>query len=199
MFPPSFPSSVPCSGLPFPPRGPFGPVPPLHRYFERLRLPAARPASLRFLRLAVTSVAPLFAPAGAERAVREPGRLRVARPFTAGEGRISQVPGGPPVRALRPQTPAGPRRLAWRRSDAASAPDEGAGSREEFVSRLNHAAHALPVYASQPGLPPHHATLGSRLVASLCRAGFVLLGPTEGFGQLHDVLLLQALPGAPPG
>ena len=197
MFPPSFPSPVPCSGLPFPPRGPFGPVPPLHRYFERLRLPAALPASLRFLRSAVTGVAPLFAPTGAERALREPGRLRVAHPLTAGDGRISQVPGGPPVRALRSQTPAGPRRLAWRRSGAAGATSEDAGSHEIFVSRLDRAAPTLPVYASQPGSPPHHATLGSRLVASLCRAGFVLLGPTEGFGQLHDFLLLQASPGAP--
>jgi len=68
-----------------------------------------------------------------------------------------------------------------------------------FVSRLHHAAPALPVYASQPGSPPHHATLGSRPVASLCRAGFVLLGPTEGFAQLHGFLPLQAWPGAPTG
>jgi hypothetical protein len=30
-----------------------------------------------------------------------------------------------------------------------------------FVSGLNHAASTLPVYASQSGLPPNHATLGS--------------------------------------
>ena len=30
-----------------------------------------------------------------------------------------------------------------------------------FVSRLYHTARALPVYASQPGSPPDHATLGT--------------------------------------
>src|SRR6266540_1021416 len=69
----------------------------------------------------------------------------------------------------------------------------------KFVSSLQRAAPALPVYASRAGSPPHHARFGSRLVASLCRAGFVLLGPTEGFSQLHDILLLQASPGAPSG
>jgi hypothetical protein len=30
-----------------------------------------------------------------------------------------------------------------------------------LISGLNHSAYTLPVYASQRGLPRHHATLGS--------------------------------------
>ncbi len=40
-----------------------------------------------------------------------------------------------------------------------------------LLSGLIHAACSLPVYASQLGSPRNHATLGSRQVASLCRAG----------------------------
>ena len=36
---------------------------------------------------------------------------------------------------------------------------------------FEYAACSLPVYASQPGSPRNHATLGSRPVASLCRTG----------------------------
>src|SRR5262245_23331166 len=35
-----FPSNGSCDGVSFPPRGPFGVVPPIHRYYEALRLPA---------------------------------------------------------------------------------------------------------------------------------------------------------------
>ena len=50
-----------------------------------------------------------------------------------------------------------------------------------LLSGLIHAACSLPVYASQLGLPRYHATLGSRLVANLCRAG---LSPA---GSLREV------------
>jgi hypothetical protein len=50
---PSFPLTVPCPGVPFAPRGPSAVVPPLHRYYGALRLPAAplsltRACDLRF-------------------------------------------------------------------------------------------------------------------------------------------------------
>ena len=41
-----------------------GLVPPLPRYYEVLRLPAAHFAALRFLRLAIPSLRPLFVPPG---------------------------------------------------------------------------------------------------------------------------------------
>jgi hypothetical protein len=49
----SFSPQVPCPGTTFPPPGPMGLVPRLHRYYWVLRLQHALPASLRFLRLAV--------------------------------------------------------------------------------------------------------------------------------------------------
>src|SRR5208337_3550421 len=47
-----------------PSTGSLGLVPPLQRYYEVLRLPAAHFAALRFLRLAIPSLRPLFVPPG---------------------------------------------------------------------------------------------------------------------------------------
>src|SRR5271157_1645618 len=47
---------------PLPLTGSLGLVPPLQRYYEVLRLPAAHFAALRFLRLAIPSLRPLFVP-----------------------------------------------------------------------------------------------------------------------------------------
>src|SRR6266851_7190362 len=48
-----FPSNVPASRCSLPSTGSLGLVPPLRQYCKALRLPAAPPASLRFLRFAV--------------------------------------------------------------------------------------------------------------------------------------------------
>ena len=47
-----------------PSTGSLGLVPPLQRYYEVLRLPDAHFAALRFLRLAIPSLRPLFVPPG---------------------------------------------------------------------------------------------------------------------------------------
>ena len=49
---------------PLPSTGSLGLVPPLPRYYEVLRLPAAHFAALRCLRLAIPSLRPLFVPPG---------------------------------------------------------------------------------------------------------------------------------------
>ena len=49
---------------PLPSTGSLGLVPPLQRYYEVLRLPAAHFAALRFLRLAIPSLRPWFVPPG---------------------------------------------------------------------------------------------------------------------------------------
>src|SRR5271157_5323448 len=49
---------------PLPLTGSLGLVPPLQRYYEMLRLPAAHFAALRFLRWAIPSLRPLFVPPG---------------------------------------------------------------------------------------------------------------------------------------
>jgi hypothetical protein len=181
-FPPSFPSSVPYLGLPFPPRGPVGTVPPLRRYYERLRLPGFHPASLRFPSLGGSQRRSVVRSRG--------GRARRPRAWAStgcptvhrwrsqdlsgswgslcalaalsdpGPTSAPRAGGAPVLPACRPMTPA---------------------PTSHSISRLDHAARALPVYASQPGSPPDHATLGSRLVASLCRAGFVLPGSIRRF------------------
>src|SRR5260370_42347387 len=51
-----FPSNVPVFRCSLPSMGSLGLVPPLLRYCEALRLPAAPPALLRFLRSAVPSL-----------------------------------------------------------------------------------------------------------------------------------------------
>src|SRR5690349_7743706 len=53
MSPPSFPPNVPVFRCSLPSTGSLGLVPPLSRYYEALRIPAAPPASLRFLRSTV--------------------------------------------------------------------------------------------------------------------------------------------------
>ena len=56
MSRPSFPLTVPCPGAPFAPRGPFGSVPPLPRYYGALRLPVAPALASLALRSAVPSI-----------------------------------------------------------------------------------------------------------------------------------------------
>jgi len=81
--------------------------------------------------------------------------------------------------------------------------ENNVGSTHSFISGLNHAACWTPVYASQLGSPPHHATLGSGGWLILTGSGL----PPAGFQQevsilsvilSSDIPLLQALPGALP-
>ena len=81
--------------LPF--TGSLGSVPPLRRYYGALRLPAARFATLRFLRWAIPAWRPWFVPIGSGRgAVDHPGVVHPVLPpaVGSGNGRVSQVPGG---------------------------------------------------------------------------------------------------------
>ena len=59
-----------------------------------------------------------------------------------------------------------------RRADAVPAVDKSEDSHEQ-LSRLNHTAWALAVYASQGGSPLQPRQTRFRLLAKLCRAGFV--------------------------
>src|SRR5271157_2618375 len=69
---------------PLPSTGSLGLVPPLPRYYEVLRLPAAHFAALRFLRLAIPSLRPWFVPS-------DPGVTRQA------EWTMSELPGAAPA------------------------------------------------------------------------------------------------------
>ncbi len=57
--------------------------------------------------------------------------------------------------------------------------DVGQGNLD--LTRLNHAAHMLAVYASQRRLPETPRKTRFQLVASLCWAGFHPPGPNERF------------------
>jgi hypothetical protein len=74
---PGVPGICPSGGLMarrlLPSTGSLGSVPPLQRYYSTLRLPSARPAALRCLRLAVSRSHPRFAPPAAGCAGRGPG------------------------------------------------------------------------------------------------------------------------------
>jgi hypothetical protein len=77
--------------------GSFGQVPPLHRYYGTLRLPAVPLAALRCLRLAIPSCRPVFVPVGLGRGPRIILELvsRVSGRPCDGNGRVSQVPERP--------------------------------------------------------------------------------------------------------
>jgi hypothetical protein len=77
-------------------RVPIGTVPRFHGYYEVLRLPAALSASLRFLRLTVTTAAPVFAPVQPDAGHRAWSfGCGSSAPHVSGDGRVSQVPGEP--------------------------------------------------------------------------------------------------------
>src|SRR5690242_18241135 len=83
---------------PLPSPGSLGTVPPARRYYEALRLPAARFAVLRFLRLAIPSLRPLSSPTAPDAGPRIIPELvsRYLPPGPCdGNGRVSQVPGEP--------------------------------------------------------------------------------------------------------
>src|SRR4051812_36343556 len=92
-----FPSNGPLKRRPLPSAGSFGRVPPPPRYYGALRIPAARLAALRCLRLAIPSFRPVFVPVGLGRGPRINLELvsRVSNRHCDGNGRVSQVPERP--------------------------------------------------------------------------------------------------------
>ena len=62
-----------------------------------------------------------------------------------------------------------------------------------MLSRLNHAACTLSVYASQPGSPPDHATLDSGWWPALTGQDSHLLGRIEGFRHVCPFTWLPLL------
>ena len=167
-----------------------------------LRLPAAPPAALRCLRLAVPRVGSLFAPRRGEPACLGPGLGHpVARPeFSRGDDRASQVPGHPPCTHAPLSDPGGISVPGHSRHfDAAFRYCDDVGFHAYQLSGLYHAACALPVYASQRRLPERHATLGSGWWPAFAGRGWLPAGMLRGFQSsllVHLIPPLQALPGA---
>ena len=157
------------------PAGSFGQVPPPQRYYGTLRLPAAHLAALRFLRLAIPSFVPCSSPPTRDRAVDQPG---VGKPGLQagshdGDGRVSQVPERPSCPCACSWTPVGPK----------YASHCGALARPPLVSttvapasrrfRGSIARHWDSLSTLRNGGRPPPRKTRFRLLAKLCRAGFV--------------------------
>ena len=107
-------------------------------------------------------------------------------PFPAvcrrGVDRISQVPGGPHVNMPCSPTPVGPFAPGQiKRAGAAFRDSYCVGPHNYMLSRLNHTAYSLAVYASQRRLPERHARLASGCWPALPGGVGYPLGPNERF------------------
>ena len=190
----------------FPRRGPGGPRPvrspgtpgfPHAGTVGALRLPAARPAALGCLRLAVPSSRPPGSLlAGPGRGAGEAwAALRFGRPAPMlsgcdGGGGTSHVPGGPGCPFAPFSDPGGPacvRPLATPRRGPRG--KERRGRIATGLSGLNGEASGLAVYASPGRSPAADARLASgRWSGSAGRASHPQ-GPGEGFRTAHAVVL----------
>ena len=152
---------------PLPLTGFLGLVPPLQRYSEVLRLPAAHFAALRFLRLAIPSLRPWFVPPAPD---AEPW---INRELVGGiSSRLARWKRqGLPSSRRNPcdhspysSDPGVTRQAEWTMSElpgAAPATDNDEGSPRVLISGLNRTAFDLAVYASQGWSPTRHARLAS--------------------------------------
>ena len=103
-----------------------------------------------------------------------------------GDDRASQVPGGPQCLHALLFDPGGT--LTPLLAHARMLPSAGstASTPATILSRLNHTAYRPPVYASQPGLPQNHATLGSGCQHALPGRTDYLPGPNKEFQRHLD-------------
>src|ERR1700694_4841820 len=179
-----FPSNVPAFRCLLPSTGSLGLVPPLLRYYQALRLPAALPR--RFV-----AFAPRYRRCALGFALRAQGAaltgqgLFTGLPTTGsfdGNDRTSQVPGGPLYERALLSDPGGTSALGhYRASMLPSAQRTASAPTTMLISGLNHTARPFAVYASQSGLLHRHARLASGWLANLSgRTGYPL-GPTERF------------------
>ena len=110
--------------------------------------------------------------------------------------RLCPLPGSWATLAYMPRssTPADPRPQALTGPAMWSSAKLTTSTPHGTLSRLNHAACTLSVYASQPGSPPDHATLDSGRWPALTGQGFHLLGRVEGFRHVYPSTWLSPSP-----
>ena len=156
--------------------GSLGMVPPLQRYYETLRLPDTRLDPFEFLHEPIPSCRPWFAPLGCR--FRSPIRI-----YDGNVG-VSQVPWNPWWSLSVFFDPGRIRQAEWTMSelpDTAPACVHDEGSRRLVLTGLNHTTFDLAVYASQDGLPHHHARLASGCWSSFARRDSYPQGFSERF------------------
>jgi len=194
-----FQASSPQRGVPFSPRGPGGPVPPLRRYYGTLRLPSAPLAALRCLRLAIPPPRRIFAPGDRRRAVEGIGELMFRTP----EPELSVETDGSP---RFPETP----RVLWPCSPTPARPSTpgpfGVSAWSPLLTRARTPAmifrgsiarpgHSLSTLRSEGRPSPRKTRF--RLPARLCRAGFVHpQGSDERFPSFESLPPFLSFPGA---
>jgi hypothetical protein len=170
-------------------RVPSGWFPAFTSTISRLRLLELHPAWLRCLHLTVPAVHRCSLQQIAM-SFCQPGPFLQRRPRRFPQRERTRPPRflGNPCQHAPLFDPGGP--LATRHdatNDMAFRSENDVGSTHSFISGLYHAACWPPVYASQPGSPPHHATLGSGGWLILTASG---LAPA-GFQQEVSILVLS--------
>ena len=168
-----------------------------------LRLPAVRPAALRFLRAwrcRRCCVLPVRSRGLDERPARGPGLLGFGQPVpscvateTTGSPKFLAEPRLHLRRALRPRQDR--RRLTVHVVADGAAPGAATSRAPALpLSRLNPPALVLAVYASPRRSPATGRKTRFRLLVRLCRAGSIRRVPYERFQRcfLHLILLSQA-------
>ena len=171
--PAMFPSNGLMTRRPLPSAGSLGMVPPPPRYYETLRLPAARPAALRCLRLAVSRSHPRFAPVAAGCAGHGPGVGHPVPPAGTcrGDDRVSQVPGEPscPCPVLRPRRDRVRQAIAAPRRGLRSVNNDGSRDMNHFGAQSHGSLTRCLRFAARVTPAPRKTRF--RLLARLCRAG----------------------------
>ena len=192
---PSFPPAVPWPGAPLPSTGSLGSVPRLLGTIEALRLPAARPASLRFLRSAVPRPRPSL------RSRRWPGALApaglgcwspVASAPAIARRRRQGLPGswGTPVRVallFDPGGTAAPGPCGASVLPSAHLNDVGSLDQSPFEAQ-SHGSRTRCLRFAAPGHPAHHARLASGWWPAFAGRDSHPLGSNERFRLPHGIL-----------
>jgi len=197
-----FPSNSSVDRLPLPSPGSLGLVPRAHRYDEELRLPAAPSAGLVCLARRYQPRSLLRSRGRGAPRLHGPGHTHgVPGPTYAGGGRTSQVPGRPQCTHALISDSGEASAPGWgcppRRSGAAFRLRNGVGPHKmcNFGAQW-HGLHASCVRFVVRVTPAPRNTR-FRLVASLCRTGWLPAGSERRFQPIR-ILPLQVFPGALP-
>jgi len=175
-------------------RVPWGGFPDFRSTISGLRSLAFPPTALRCLRLVVPPRCPVSLPGLEQRP--GPGPLLPRRPrrlLKVEKTRSPRFLGDPCLHAplFDPGGPLAPGHFGT--NDAAFRYFNNVGSALLSLSRLDHAAYTLPVYASQPGSPPDHATLGSGWWPTFTGSGLAPAGSHRRFPSWLSVYMTSPL------
>src|SRR5208337_3734850 len=147
---------------------------------------------VRILHEPLPSCRPWFAPPRSWASHRGPGSCRFRSPIRIDDGNVgvSQVPWKPWWSLSVLFDPGRIRQAEWTMSelpDTAPACVQDEGSKRLVFSGLNHTTFDLAVYASQDGLPHHHARLASGCWSGFARRDSYPHGFNERFSEFESL------------